>query len=320
MNLVKPNYYWGLLVILIIMTFEIPTAWSHARWTQRNETGDWTVALYHFDDEELEAGKSLIDEGSNGLNLLIGEPQPYLLDGELQPAEELYPGKGNYRFLAQALECSSPQLLSATQSIPHPFTLSLEIWLKPLSLGADFRFGFLDGIHVRIRHSDDEGDRFHILGLNSDGMDDQQYKAPGFADFPRVSTWNHYGITIRCPHVQQTDRGTYIYGEGSVARFFYFSHAVGFTGERTLDVSGLELPELGTPGIEVYSGFFQIDEFQISHIDWCISQEYSHGGQGGSEHGDIMDLSHAFEDGRIPGDFVPEQLETTVPVEDWLLY
>ncbi|MGC9329048.1 MAG: hypothetical protein ACP5I1_15545, partial [Candidatus Hinthialibacter sp.] len=205
MNFVTPNYHGRLLGILIILTSAIPTAWGHARWTQRNEPGGWTIALYHFDDVELKAGMALIDEGPNGLNLLIGEPQPYLQDGEIQPAEDIRPAKGNYRFLAQALECSSPQILSATRSIQHPFTLSLEIWLKPLSLGADFRFGFLDGINVRIRHSDNEGDRFHILGLNSTNVDDQQYKAPGFVSFPRVSTWNHYGITIRCPQAQQTD-------------------------------------------------------------------------------------------------------------------
>ncbi len=314
------NLVTVLFIMVLITVLLVHESWSHARWTQRNEPGDWTVALYHFDDEDLTAESSLWDEGPNGLNLLIGEPQEYLFDGETQPAEEIGAVKGNYRFLAQALECTSPQLLTATQSVKHPYTLSFEIWLKPLTLGVDFRFGFLDGINVRIRHSNELGDRFHILGINSVNLDDQQFKAPGFTEFPRVSTWNHYGITIRCPHVQRTEQGTYIYGEGSVARFFYFSHAVGFTGERILDISGLEFPEMGTPGIEILFGVFQIDEFQISNIDWHISQGQAHGGQGGSEHGSATDMFHSFENGRVPGDFVPEQPETTVPVNNWFLY
>lgn len=295
-------------------------AFGHARWTQRNEPGPWTVALYHFDDDSLLEGESLLDEGPNQLNLLIGPSQEGELEGDPVPAEPLNGVNSNARFLAQALECVSPQTLSATQAVAHPFTLSFEIWLKPLGLGADFRFGFLDGVSVRIRHSDDLGDRFHILGLNTDGPEDVTYTAPGFTEFPRVPTWNHYGVTIHCPHVERTDDGTYVYGEGTVARFYYFAHAVGFTGNRTLDLSGLEIPETATPGIEIYSGIFQIDEFQISNVDWHLSQDDAHGGQGGSEHGSATDMSHAFEDGREPGDFVPPQPDTTVPVLDWILY
>ena len=304
--------------LLFIATAFIQNGWSHARWKQRNEPGDWTVVLYHFDDEVVTSGASLLDEGPNGLNLLIGEPQEYTFDDETQPAEEMGTGKGNYRFLDQAIECVSPQILSTTQSISHPFTLSFEIWLKPLILGADFRFGFLDGINIRIRHSD-EGDRFHILGLNSADLDDQTFKAPGFTVFPRVEAWNHYGMTIRTPYVQRTEKGTYVYGEGSVARFFYFSHAVGYVGDRILDISGLEFPEIGTPGIEILSGMFQIDEFQISNVDWHVSPEEAHGGDP-TEHEGQGDIFHAFENGRIPGDEVPEQTETTVPVIDWFLY
>jgi hypothetical protein len=303
--------------LLLAITLD---GFGHARWTQRNEAGDWTVALYHFDDEDLNEGDSLVDAGTNGLNLLIGPPQEYEWDGETQPAEQMMGVNSNKRFLAQALECVSPQTLSATQTVQHPFTVSFEIWLKPLELGSDFRFGFLDGVSVRIRHSDDEGDRFHILGTNSDGIDDLTYQAPGFEEFPRVPTWNHYGITIRCPHVERTADGSYVYGEGTTARFFYFSHAVGFTGERELDLSGLEFPETATPGIEIYSGIFQIDEFQISNVDWHVSQSDSHGGAGGGEHGDQTDIDHAFENGRVPGDLVPSQPETTVPVQNWLLY
>ncbi len=319
MSYFKKHCFLSITTFIITGLFSLE-CWSHARWNQRNEPGYWTVALYHFDDKELVAGSALWDAGTNELNLLIEEPQDYLYDGEEQAAEEIRAVRGNYRFLAQALECTSPQLLTTTQSIKHPYTLSFEIWLKPVTLGTDFRFGFLDGINVRIRHSNKNGDRFHILGLNSADLDDQQFKAPGFNEFPRVSTWNHYGVTIRSPLVQLTERGTYIYGEGSVARFFYFAHAVGFTGERVLDISGLELPEMGTPGIEILSGVFQIDEFQITNIDWHVSQEQSHGGHGESEHGSATDMFHAFENGRVPGDFVPEQPETTVPVENWFLY
>jgi hypothetical protein len=310
-----------LLAILFFMTNLFSSVgWSHARWTQRNEPADWTVVLYHFDDVDLNAGNALLDESPNGLHLLIGEPQAYPIDDEMQPAEELLPGKGNYRFLGQALECTSPQLLSATQTVTHPYTLSFEIWLKPITLGTDFRFGFLDGVSIRIRHDEEQGDLFHILGINSESADDETFKAPGFDEFPRVSTWNHYGVTIRAPYVERTDHGTHIYGNGSVARFFYFAHAVGFTGERVVDISGMEFPETATPGIEVYSGVFQIDEFQISNVDWHLSQGESHGGQGAGEHGSASDMFHAFENGRIPGDYVPTQPQTTVPVQEWFLY
>ena len=120
------------------------------------------------------------------------------------------------------------------------------------------------------------------------------YTAPGFVSFPRLDVWNHFGVCIHGMNIEQTSEGRYRYGEGSVARFYFNSHAVGFVSQRILSIEGLEFEPESKVAIIVHHGELIFDEIQVSSIDWTDPL-----GHGGESHGSIL-IEHAFENGRVP--------------------
>jgi hypothetical protein len=283
------------VITISMMILSVKSVCGHTVWTQRNSPGPWTVVLYHCDDEDVNEG-SVIQEagGKPNLNLLIGPPEGEGLESTNQVPQAI---------LSRAIIGNSTQYCVASGTTAHPAgDMSIEFWCRFLEIGADIQLGFMDGVSLRLRISPD-GDRFQLMGLNVQDVDDTRYAAPGFASFPPVGTWHHYGVTIHAPNVIQLENGNYQYGEGCFAKFYYDSHIVGFVDQRQTDLTGLEFAPAAAPAILIHQGRAVFDEFMISSVDW--SDPVGHGGSG---HGGIGQ-DHAFENGRQP-----------VVVTDWHFY
>lgn len=287
-----------LFVVIFLLLFANASinSWSHSVWKQRNEPGPWTVALYHCDDEEVGEGQVITSaDGNPDLDLIVGPPG----GDPLESTTDVRHG-----FLLRSIAGHSPQQCVAKGFVQHPLgDMSIELWLRFIEYGADIQVGLLEGVSLRVRIGG-EGDRFQLMGANSEILEATAYSAPGFKSFPPVGDWHHYGVTIEAPNVVQTGEGNYQYGEGCVARFFYVSHIVGFVGQTKLDLKGLEFEPKARPAITVYQGSLAFDEFMISNVDW--SDPVGHGGLG---HGGVS-VGHAFENGRQP----------PVGIFDWSLY
>lgn len=156
--------HFRLFSILVFLLIGASQVWSHALWTQRNEPGPWTVALYHLDEEELTEGALLYEaQDGSGLDLVIGAHE----SGELRSVS------ARAAYLHRALSASVPVALISENAVEHPINeMSIEVWLRFLSVGADIQIGLLEGVSMRIQ-LDQEGDRFHLLGANSEDLDDQ---------------------------------------------------------------------------------------------------------------------------------------------------
>lgn len=274
----------NILYVLSAYFAFVLTGYTHAIWNQRNEPGPWTVVLYHCDDTGVSIGQSLFCEvGGDDYHLQIGGTDGDGLFSTTDTAREV---------LVRSVEATSPQELVADGLVAHPTEqMSIECWLRFAEFQTDVQFGFINGVSMRIRIGD-EGDRFQLIGANTTDMETTEYSAPGFISFPPVTDWHHIGITISAPNIETMPNGNYRYGEGCTAEFFYDSHIVGFQGNQTLDLTGLEFAPSVQPAVIIHSGTFLFDEFMISNVDW--SNPVGHGGSGH----DGSPLTHGFEDGR----------------------
>ena len=200
-------------ISLFLAIFVALPTFGHSMWRQRNEPGHWTVALYHC-DEEFGPNFTLENAASDSgfLDLLLSSDKE-------NPAQSV---SGKAWYLDRAVEALEPCRLMSLEEAVHPTgDLSIEVWIKMLDAEADVQIGFTEGASLRIAFSESRGDRFHLLGANSESADDRTHSAPGFESFPRFSVWNHFGVTIHAPNVESIDGDRYRYGEGCIARFFY---------------------------------------------------------------------------------------------------
>ncbi len=285
--LVRLSKKWSAVFLAVLLLIVIPLdIRSHSVWTQRNEPGSWTIALYHCDDEEIEEGSFVLSaDGNESLHLVIGSASEDSMG---------YSDNVKHNFLLRSLIGYSEQHCIASGEITHPTgDLSIEFWLRFIERGADLEIGLLEGVTFRIRIGD-EGDRFQLMGANVTDVDIMDYCAPGFESFPPVGSWHHYGVTLHAPNVELTETGNYRYGDGCYARFYYDSHVVGFVDQTKQDLTGLEFAPFVKPAILIHHGTMSFDEVMVSDVDW--SDPVGHEGSG---HGGIS-VEHAFENGRQP--------------------
>ncbi len=283
-----------ILTITSLFFFAVE-GFGHSMWTQRNEPGYWTVALYHC-DENINPDFHLINAGSDAgyLNLALSSK-------ETNPIQSV---SAKAWYLNQAIMVSEPSQFTSETEADHPIgDMSIELWVKMLDSETDIQLGFIKGVSLRIAFSN-EGDRFHLLGTNSKNRDDQTYTAPGFDSFPRYNVWNHFGVAIHAPNVEKIDDFDYRYGEGCAARFFFNSHAVGYVDNRILSLKGMTFRSTSPIFIAIQKSGLIIDEIQISRVDWTDPL-----GHGGESHGTIA-IEHAFENGRVPA----------TNIEHWCLF
>ncbi len=276
----------GIVKTLVLLMLLPAAVSSHPIWKQRNHTGPWTVVLYHFDEEDVQPGNLLRTEtGVEDLHLFIRETGGDGLLSTVDVPREV---------LLRSLLSSSPQSLIAEGEVAHPTQeMSIELWLRFAEFNVDVQFGFLNGVSLRMRIGE-AGDRFQLIGANTMNLETTDYSAPGFMSFPPVNDWHHYGVTITAPNIETLPNGNLRYGDGSIAKFFFDSHIVGFQGNQTLDLSGLEFSPNAQPAIIIRTGTFLFDEFMISSVDWSVPT-----GHGGTGHSGTR-LEHGFEDGRAP--------------------
>lgn len=283
----------GSIVAVCIQSHTV--GWGHTVWQQRNESGPWTVCLYHCDEE--------ITDESLFIYNAIDDPDLHVSIGPAVADPLTSTTDVRHGFLNRAIVGRSEQSCISQGKISHPMgDLSIEFWMKFIEYGADIQIGFQTGVSLRIRIGG-EGDRFQLVGANEIIQDSTQYSAPGFESFPPVGNWHHYGVTIHAPSIRQNESGTFSYEEGSYAQFFYDSHIVGFVDQTKLDLTGLEFSPQSNIMIQIHHGTMIFDEIMISNIDW--SNPVGHGGAG---HGGIR-IGHAFENGRQP-----------VSISDWCLF
>ena len=118
--------------------------------------------------------------------------------------------------------------------------------------------------------SDPENPENDQLGLiDSSGA---YRSAPGFTGWPTMvagavtpGMWRHIGIAIHSEGAETTLAGRSVYKSGSVARYWYFGHALGREG---VDVSGMRTAESTKILVHNVTGKIIIDEVSVWKRDW----------------------------------------------------